>query len=143
MVNLSSRLFVTIFCLANLSLIFIPIQNSAVRIVFHFLHFNHGASLFKSLHWLPFLSRIQHKLLVMTSKAIHGLDPPHLSSLISPDPFSYSLLFLYHLVCSLFIYSVCILPVFIPVEVPKMTTNLWNLLEIDGNSTLFSFLSHT
>ena len=36
-----------------------------------------------SLHWLPFLKQIQFKILLHVYKAIHGLAPPYINSLIS------------------------------------------------------------
>lgn len=45
---------------------------------------DHGRPLFVSRHWLRLPSRIQHRRLVLTFKAFHGLAPPCLSSCSCP-----------------------------------------------------------
>ena len=59
------------------------VQNAAARLIFQVSKFNHVTPLLSSLHWLPIKYRINFKLLIITYKAIHGLAPSYLCSLIS------------------------------------------------------------
>ena len=59
------------------------VQNSAARLIFQVSKFNHVTPLLSTLHWLPVKYRIIFKLLIITYKAIHGLAPSYLCSLLS------------------------------------------------------------
>ena len=58
-------------------------QNSAARLIFQVSKFNHVTPLLSTLQWLPVKYRIIFKLLIITYKAIHGLAPSYLCSLLS------------------------------------------------------------
>ena len=60
------------------------IQNNAARVVCQKKKRDHVTPLLKALHWLPIDFRIQFKINLITFKAIHGLAPAYLASLIIP-----------------------------------------------------------
>ena len=52
--------------------------------VTRFFSLNHITPILKELHWLPLEQRIEYKVLLHTFKALHGLSPVYISSLIQP-----------------------------------------------------------
>lgn len=48
-----------------------------------FFHYAHVSTLLYKLHWLPVGFKMQFKMQVKTCKALHGMGPDYLSSLIS------------------------------------------------------------
>ena len=50
------------------------VQNAADRIALDLSEFCHKTLALQQLHWLPVVKRIQFKMLLLTFKAIHGLD---------------------------------------------------------------------
>ena len=58
------------------------VHNSAARLVTHTRKFDHITPVLKLLHWLPVLQRIQFKILLITYKALHGLAPKYLATLL-------------------------------------------------------------
>ena len=62
------------------------VQNAAARIALVLSKFCHITPVLRQLHWLPFVKRIQFKILLLTFKAIHGLSPPYISKLITVKP---------------------------------------------------------
>ena len=59
------------------------VQNAAARLVCGIRKFDHITPILKSLHWLPVQQRIEYKVLLLCFKAIHGLAPDHLASLLT------------------------------------------------------------
>ena len=61
-------------------------QNEAARIVSLRRKYDHIAPVLKELHWLPVEQRINYmyKILLLAYVAQQGMDPPYLSSLLSP-----------------------------------------------------------
>ena len=45
---------------------------------------SHMTPILKNLHWLPIEQRIHYKILLLTFKALNGLAPQYLSSLLQP-----------------------------------------------------------
>ena len=62
------------------------IQNYSARAICKIAKYDHISSVLKQLHWLPVKARIEHKLLFLTFKAVHGQAPSYLSELISRRP---------------------------------------------------------
>ncbi|KAF7641542.1 hypothetical protein LDENG_00278210 [Lucifuga dentata] len=60
------------------------IQNSAARIITCSKSSDHITHTLIQLHWLPVKQRINYKILLLTSKALHNLAPPYLSELLHP-----------------------------------------------------------
>ena len=60
------------------------IQNAAARLVFNQPKFSHVSPLLRSLHWLPVAARTEYKTLMLAFKALKGIAPPYLQSLIKP-----------------------------------------------------------
>jgi hypothetical protein len=58
-------------------------QNSAARIICKTSRFDHITPVLYTLHWLPIRYRVNYKILILTFKAIHGLAPEYICSLIS------------------------------------------------------------
>ena len=58
------------------------VQNAAARVVTRSYKYDHITPVLKKLHWLPVHYRIVFKLLLLTYKAVNGLAPPYLSSLL-------------------------------------------------------------
>ena len=58
-------------------------SGSAARLIFQVSKFNHVTPLLSTLNWLPVKYRFIFKLLIITYKAIHGLTPSYLCSLLS------------------------------------------------------------
>ena len=57
-------------------------HNAAARVVTKSFKFEHIAPLLRDLHWLPFLKRMQYKLLVLTFKILHSDAPGFLCELL-------------------------------------------------------------
>ena len=60
------------------------VQNCAARVVKRADRRTPSLPLLKELHWLPIKFRVRYKVNVMTFKALHGLSPPYIASLITP-----------------------------------------------------------
>jgi hypothetical protein len=58
------------------------VLNCAARVVSRVRKHEHITPVLVSLHWLPIPQRIDHKLLVLTFKALHGLAPGYLHELL-------------------------------------------------------------
>ena len=68
------------------------VQNAAARLITNTPRYNHITPVLYSLHWLPVKERIKYKILIMSFKAIHGLAPNYICSLVTvQQPSSYSL----------------------------------------------------
>ncbi|KAF7711562.1 hypothetical protein HF521_000573, partial [Silurus meridionalis] len=59
------------------------VQNAAARILTRSRKYDHITPILSSLHWLPVKFRIDYKLLLLTYKALNGLAPMYLSSLLT------------------------------------------------------------
>lgn len=59
------------------------IQNTAACIVTMTRKYEHITPVLKRLHWLPVKYRIEYKILPLTFRALHGLAPVYLSSLLT------------------------------------------------------------
>ena len=59
------------------------LQNRAARIIFKCNRMEPSAPLLKKLHWLPVESRTIFKLMLITFKCVHGLQPSYLSNFLS------------------------------------------------------------
>ena len=60
------------------------VQNAAARVLTRKRKFDHITPTLISLHWLPIQARADFKVLLLTFKALNGLAPAYLSSLIKP-----------------------------------------------------------
>ena len=60
------------------------VQNNAARMVCMKKKRDHVTPLLESLHWLPVEYRVRFKVNMLTYKALHGLTPQYLSSLLTP-----------------------------------------------------------
>ena len=58
------------------------VQNSAARLVCCKRKSDHITPILKQLHWLPVKCRIEFKVLVTCYRALHGLAPQYISSLL-------------------------------------------------------------
>ena len=67
------------------------VQNRAARIVTFTKKCEHITPSLIDLHWLPVECRIIYKMLLLVYKAINGLSPSYISSLLSFCSSSYSL----------------------------------------------------
>ena len=56
------------------------VQNLEARIITRHSKRDHITSSLKSLHWLPVKSRISYKVLLYTSKGLHGLAPDYIAA---------------------------------------------------------------
>ncbi|KAI5609350.1 hypothetical protein C0J50_9521, partial [Silurus asotus] len=59
------------------------VQNAAARVLTRARKYDHITPILSSLHWLPVKFRIDYKLLLLTYKALNGLAPMYLSSLLT------------------------------------------------------------
>ena len=59
-------------------------QNAAGRLIFRTPKSHHITPVLQQLHWLPVKDQTSFKLLLLTSKALHGLAPIYISELIKP-----------------------------------------------------------
>ncbi|KAI5090037.1 hypothetical protein C0J45_20172, partial [Silurus meridionalis] len=59
------------------------VQNAAARVLPRSRKYDHITPILSSLHWLPVKFRIDCKLLLLTYKALNGLAPMYLSSLLT------------------------------------------------------------
>ena len=62
------------------------IQNYSIRAICKIAKYDHISPVLKELHWLPVKARIEHKLLTLVFKVVHGQAPSYLSELISRRP---------------------------------------------------------
>ncbi|KAL0148905.1 hypothetical protein M9458_055709 [Cirrhinus mrigala] len=58
------------------------VQNAAARVLTRSRKYNHITPILKSLHWLPIRFCISYKILLLTYKALNGLAPAYLTSLL-------------------------------------------------------------
>ena len=58
------------------------LQNMAARLICNSAWFCRITPLMFKLHWLPVKLRIKYKILLMTYKAMHGLWPDYIQSLV-------------------------------------------------------------
>ena len=61
------------------------VQNAAARLACGIRKCDHIKPILKSLNWLPVQQRIEYKVLLLCFKAIYGLAPDYLSSLLTQD----------------------------------------------------------
>ena len=59
------------------------VPHASARLVCNAPKFCHITPIMRDLHWLPIRERINSKVLLLTFKALHGLAPQYLRSLIS------------------------------------------------------------
>ncbi len=59
------------------------VQNAVARVLTRSRKYDHITPILQSLHWLPIKFRICYKILLLTSKALNGLAPAHLTNLLS------------------------------------------------------------
>ncbi len=59
------------------------VQNAAARVLTRPRKYDHITPILQSLHWLPIKFRINYKILLLTYKALNGLAPAYLTSLLS------------------------------------------------------------
>ena len=59
------------------------VQNNAARIVSRIPRRAHVKPVLREMHWLPVLSRITFKVLLLTYKSLHGLAPGYLQNLLT------------------------------------------------------------
>ncbi len=59
------------------------VQNAAARVLTRSRKYDHSTPILQSLHWLPIKFRISYKILLLTYKALNGLAPAYLTSLLS------------------------------------------------------------
>ncbi|KAI5086446.1 hypothetical protein C0J45_2304, partial [Silurus meridionalis] len=59
------------------------VQNAAARVLTRSRKYDHITPILSSLHWLPVKFRIDYKLLLFTYKALNGLTPMYLFSLLT------------------------------------------------------------
>ncbi|KAF7710425.1 hypothetical protein C0J45_1613, partial [Silurus meridionalis] len=59
------------------------VQNAAARVLTRSRKYDHITPILSSLHWLPVKFRIDYKLLLLTYKALNGLTPMYLFSLLT------------------------------------------------------------
>uniref|UniRef100_A0A8C2JFA8 Reverse transcriptase domain-containing protein n=1 Tax=Cyprinus carpio TaxID=7962 RepID=A0A8C2JFA8_CYPCA len=58
------------------------VQNAAARVLTRSRKYDHITPILQSLHWLPIKFRISYKILLLTYKALNGLAPAYLTSLL-------------------------------------------------------------
>ncbi|KAI2660988.1 RNA-directed DNA polymerase from mobile element jockey [Labeo rohita] len=58
------------------------VQNAAARVLTRSRKYVHITPILKSLHWLPIRFRISYKIALLTYKALNGLAPAYLTSLL-------------------------------------------------------------
>ncbi len=59
------------------------VQNAVARVLTRSRKYDHITPILQSLHWLPIKFRISYKILLLAYKALNGLAPAYLTSLIS------------------------------------------------------------
>ena len=59
------------------------VQNTAARLICKISRFVHILPILRRLHWLSIKYRIEFKILLITYKVIHGLEPAYLRELIT------------------------------------------------------------
>ena len=59
------------------------IQNNAARLITRTRGTEHITPILKKLHWLPVKYRIEYKLLLLCFKALNGIAPSYLTSMLS------------------------------------------------------------
>lgn len=59
------------------------VQNACARMIMRRSKREHVTPLFKELHWLPVHARIEHKIIMLTFKCLHGLAPSYLADLVT------------------------------------------------------------
>ncbi len=59
------------------------VQNAAARVLTRSRKYDHITPILQSLHWLPIKYRISYKILLLAYKALNGLAPAYLTSLLS------------------------------------------------------------
>ncbi len=59
------------------------VQNAVARVLKRSRKYDHITSIIQSLHWLPIKFRISYKILLLIYKALNGLAPAYLTSLLS------------------------------------------------------------
>ncbi len=59
------------------------VQNAAARVLTRSRKYDHITPILQSLHWLPIKYRISYKILLLAYKALNGLTPAYLTSLLS------------------------------------------------------------
>ncbi len=80
---MTSRLdYCNALCASSINKLHI-VQNAAARVLTRSRKYDHITPILQSLHWLPIKFRISYKILILTHKALNGLAPAHLTSLIS------------------------------------------------------------
>ena len=67
------------------------VLNASARLVCNAPRFCHITPIMRDLHWLPIRARIDFKVLLLTFKALHGLAPQYLQSLLSAKTSRYNL----------------------------------------------------
>ena len=68
------------------------VQNAAARLITNAPRYDHVTPVLRSLHWLPVKERVTFKILALSFKAIHGLAPDYIQSLVTLQrPSRYSL----------------------------------------------------
>ncbi len=67
------------------------VQNAAARVLTRSRKYDHITPILQSLHWLPIKFCISYKILLLTYKALNGLAPAYLTSLLFCDNPSCSL----------------------------------------------------
>ena len=67
------------------------VLNASARLVCNAPRFCHITPIMRDLHWLPIRARINFKVLLLTFKALYGLAPQYLQSLISVKTSCYNL----------------------------------------------------
>ena len=58
------------------------VQNAAARIIHKVPKMMHVTPILQRLHWLPIRQRVEYKLLLLAFKAVNGIAPEYLSSLL-------------------------------------------------------------
>ena len=61
------------------------VQNTAARLICKISNFVHILPILRRLHWLSIKYSIDFKILLITYKVIHGLEPAYLSELITQN----------------------------------------------------------
>ncbi len=67
------------------------VQNAAARVLTRSRKYDHITPILRSLHWLPIKFNISYKILLLTYKALNGLAPAYLTSLLARYNPSHSL----------------------------------------------------
>ncbi len=65
------------------------VQNAAARVLTRSRKYDHITPILQSLHWLPIKYHISYKILLLTYKALNGLAPAYLTSLLSRYKYLY------------------------------------------------------